>query len=225
MRVRVVDLYELDVIINLTFPCTCLAALHQISAVVGDVLDMGVVLSSTRRVLRVDDLLDADTIGNGFIVLVGADIYKAGMLPPLNPGFSFQMGRFSQADEDVLRPIMGIWPFAGDSVTSEDVFDSVEEEDDEDDEDDENYRHLRAALANDDRLGSSSGNRDSEDEDAMEQQGNINVDGVRIELGPEDRDAVARLVGLGFDYGTVIQVYEACDRNERTTQGCLLTMQ
>lgn len=45
------------------------------------------------------------------------------------------------------------------------------------------------------------------------------------QFNDEQRAAIHRLEALGFDTMTVIQVYEACDRDEALTQECLRSMQ
>ena len=45
--------------------------------------------------------------------------------------------------------------------------------------------------------------------------------GIQIEITPEERAAIDRLIELGFDESVVIQVYLACDKNEEMTANYL----
>ena len=44
------------------------------------------------------------------------------------------------------------------------------------------------------------------------------------EMPEENRREIEELVGMGFDPGLVVQVYEACDRNTEQTLTCLMSM-
>jgi hypothetical protein len=66
-----------------------------------------------------------------------------------------------------------------------------------------------------------------EEEDLAEEtetHAELVVDGVTIDLTPEEDQTVRRLVVMGFDYSTVVQVYFACGKDEEVTHQCLLSM-
>lgn len=47
---------------------------------------------------------------------------------------------------------------------------------------------------------------------------------LNIELTQQDEEAIDRLMQIGFDRMTIIQVYIACDRDEEATTNCLISM-
>lgn len=44
------------------------------------------------------------------------------------------------------------------------------------------------------------------------------------EMPEENRREIEEIIGMGFDPGLVVQVYEACDRNSEQTISCLMSM-
>jgi hypothetical protein len=65
---------------------------------------------------------------------------------------------------------------------------------------------------------------DSEEEEPEQIQ--VAVEGINIQMTPEEEAAVRRLHTMvpGFDVNTVVQVYFACEKNEAATHQCLLWM-
>jgi UV excision repair protein RAD23 len=51
------------------------------------------------------------------------------------------------------------------------------------------------------------------------------VSGILSNYNDEERESIKRLQELGFELSLVVQVFEACDRNENMTANCLLGMQ
>jgi hypothetical protein len=65
---------------------------------------------------------------------------------------------------------------------------------------------------------------DSEEEELERIQ--VTLEGVPIQMTPEEEAAVRRLHAMvpGFHVNTVVQVYFACDKDETATHQCLLSM-
>jgi hypothetical protein len=78
-----------------------------------------------------------------------------------------------------------------------------------------------AIQAHRDGLGEES---DSEEEEPERIQ--VGLEGVPIQMTPDEEAAVMRLHGMvpRFDVDTVVQVYFACDKDEVATHQCLLSM-
>jgi hypothetical protein len=62
------------------------------------------------------------------------------------------------------------------------------------------------------------------DSDESNPRTNIAIAGVQVDLTPEQQAAVVRFRGLGFEDDIIVQVFEACGRDENVTHQCLLSM-
>jgi hypothetical protein len=62
------------------------------------------------------------------------------------------------------------------------------------------------------------------DEPTQEAAFEYEIEGATIRLLAAEEAAVRRLLEIGFDFQTAVQVYVACDRDENAARGCLIGM-